>query len=283
MVAAEFIAGEGGGNFGGQVTDAAAVLRDKGVGLFAVTSPASPRPHQDALGLALHLQLDAGVETMVGMSTWDKTIMTLQADLLGAHALGIRSIVCETGSPPVLGDYPAVDGIWEVDSLGLVGLLAGLNAGRDSDGLPLTTRTSFSIGTRINPGAADPAAEIARARAEIRAGAQFAVTRPVYDLDALRLMTGSLADEHIPVLATVTPLRSFEEADYLAHEVPDVSIPAATLTAMERAGRRSAGETGLELAAALLREAKPLVDGVVLTVTDTGPAALGALLAAVTP
>jgi methionine synthase I (cobalamin-dependent)/5,10-methylenetetrahydrofolate reductase len=279
VVAAEFIARDGGD--AGEAADAAAVLRDQGVGLFAVTAPHSPRAHLDTLGMALHLQQDAGVETVVTMSTWDKTIMTLQADLLGAHALGIRSVICETGSPPVLGDYPAVDGIWEVDSLGLIALLAGLNAGRDSDGLPLTTRTSFSIGTRINPGASDMAAEIARARAEIRAGAQFAVTRPVYELDGLRLMTGSLADEHIPILATVTPLRSFEEADYLAHEVPEVSIPAATLTAMERAGRRGARETGLQLALALLREARPLVDGVILTVPDGDPAAIAPLLAAV--
>ncbi|MBO0776522.1 MAG: methylenetetrahydrofolate reductase, partial [Actinobacteria bacterium] len=222
-----------------------------------------------------------GVETMVTMSTWDKTIMTLQADLLGAHALGIRSIICETGSPPVLGDYPAVDGIWEVDSLGLIALLAGLNAGRDSDGLPLTTKTSFAIGTRINPGAADTAAEIARARAEIRAGARFIVTRPAYELDALRLMAGSLADEHVPILLTVTPLRSFEEADYLAHEVPEVNIPATTLAALEEADRRSARDVGLSLSVSLLREARSLVDGVVITMADADPAAARSLLAAV--
>ncbi len=279
VVAAELTASDGGGI--GQATEAVTALREAGVGLFAVTAPQHPRAHLDSLGLALHLQQDAGVETMVTMSTWDKTIMTLQADLLGAHALGIRSIICETGNPPVLGDYPAVDGIWEVDSLGLIALLAGLNAGRDSDGLPLTTKTSFSIGTRINPGAADTAAEIARARAEIRAGAQFIVTRPAYELDALRLMAGSLADEHIPILATVTPLRSFEEADYLAHEVPEVNIPAGTLAALERAARRSAAEVGLELAVGLLREARSVVDGAVITMTGD-LAAARALLAAVT-
>ena len=280
VVAAEFVVPDSGGI--SQATDAVAALREAGVGLFAVTAPPSPRAHLDALGVALHLQQDAGVETMVRMSTWDKTIMTLQADLLGAHALGIRSIICETGNPPVLGDYPAVDGIWEVDSLGLISLLAGLNAGRDSDGLPLTTKTSFSIGTRINPGAADTAAEIARARAEIRAGARFIVSRPVYELDALRLMAGSLADENVPILATVTPLRSFEEADYLAHEVPEVTIPAATLAALERAGRRSAREAGIEFATGLLREIRSLVDGVVLTVADGDPAAVAPLLGAVT-
>ncbi len=100
-------------------------LRGQGLDLFTVTSPENPRAHRDSLGMAVQLQAQGGVETIVTMTTWDKTIMTLQADLLGAHALGIRSVICETGNPPVLGDYPAVDGIWEVDSPGLVALLAG--------------------------------------------------------------------------------------------------------------------------------------------------------------
>ncbi len=265
----------------GQTTDAVIALRDQGVGLFAVTAPENPRAHRDSLGMALHLQQHAGVEAIVTMTTWDKTIMTLQADVLGAHALGVRGVICEAGNPPVLGDYPAVDGIWEVDSLGLVALLAGLNAGRDFDGLPLTTKTSFCIGARINPGAQDAKAEIARARGDVQAGANFLVTRPVYELDTLRLMVEALADTRVPVLLSVSPLRSFEEADYLAHEVPEVSIPAGTLRAMERAGRRAARETGLDLSLGLLRESRPLVNGVVLTAARGDAAALGPLLAAV--
>jgi methionine synthase I (cobalamin-dependent)/5,10-methylenetetrahydrofolate reductase len=265
----------------GPTTDTVIALRDQGVGLFAVTAPENPRAHRDSLGMALHLQQHAGVEAIVTMTTWDKTIMTLQADVLGAHALGIRGVICEAGNPPVLGDYPAVDGIWEVDSPGLAALLAGLNAGRDFDGLPLTTKTSFCIGARINPGAPDAKAEIARARGDVQAGANFLVTRPVYELDTLRLMVEALADTRVPVLLSVSPLRSFEEADYLAHEVPEVNIPPGTLRAMERAGRRAARETGLDLAVGLLREGRPLVNGVVLTAARGDAAALGPLLAAV--
>jgi homocysteine S-methyltransferase len=231
--------------------------------------------------MAVQLQAQGGVETIVTMTTWDKTIMTLQADLLGAHALGIRSVICETGSPPVLGDYPAVDGIWEVDSLGLVALLAGLNAGRDLDGLPLTTKTSFCIGSRVNPGAPDAGAELERVRAEVAAGAHFLVTRPLYELGSLRLMTAALGAKgaRVPVLACIAPLRSFEDADYLAHEVPDVNVPAATLRAMEGAGPAAARATGLRLAADLLAEARPLADGVVLTTPEGDAAALAPLLA----
>jgi methionine synthase / methylenetetrahydrofolate reductase(NADPH) len=280
VIAAEIAAPEDG--VVSQTTDTVIALRDQGVRLFAVTAPQDPRAHRDTLGLALHLQQHAGVEAIVTMTTWDKTIMTLQADLLGAHALGIRGVICEAGNPPVLGDYPAVDGIWEVDSVGLVTLLAGLNAGRDLDGLPLTTKTSFCIGSRVNPGAQDAAAEVARAKAEVQAGAQFLVTRPVYELGALSRMVEALADSRVPVLLSVSPLRSFEEADYLAHEVPEVTIPAGTLRALDRAGRRAARETGLRLSEGLLREGRPLVDGVLLTAGHGDAAALAPLLATVT-
>ena len=279
VVAAEIPAPDGGAIPAETVT----ALRGRGLDLFTVTSPENPRAHRDSVGMAVQLQAQGGVETIVTMTTWDKTIMTLQADLLGAHALGIRSVICETGSPPVLGDYPAVDGVWEVDSLGLVALLAGLNAGRDLDGLPLTTKTSFCIGSRVNPGAPDAGAELERVRAEVAAGAHFLVTRPLYELDSLRHMTAALGGgakrARVPVLACITPLRSFEEADYLAHEVPDVSVPAATLRAMESAGQAAARTTGLRLAADLLAEARPLADGVVLTMPEGDAATLGPLLA----
>ena len=153
-----------------EAVQAAAVLQAQGAGVFAVQPAQSARTHSDSLDLALHLQQQAGVETIATLTTWDKTIMTLQAELLGAHALGIRNVICTTGSPPVLGDYPAVDGIWEVDSLGLIALLTGLNEGRDSNGLATATQTSFCVGARVDPGARDQEAEIARARAKVRGG-----------------------------------------------------------------------------------------------------------------
>jgi homocysteine S-methyltransferase len=262
-----------------EALEAVAVLQAQGTGLFAVQPTRSARTRSDSLDLALHLQ-QAGVETIAALTTWDKTIMTLQADLLGAHALGLRNVICTTGSPPVLGDYPAVDGIWEVDSLGLIALLAGLNAGRDSNGLATATQTSFCVGARVDPGARDPEAELARARAKVRAGAHFLVSRPVYELGALRRMADALAAEDVPLLLSVTPLRSFEEADYLANEVPGVSIPPDVLRIMERAGRGAARAAGLDLAAALVRAARDLVSGVIVTAAEDDPAGLAPLLAA---
>jgi 5,10-methylenetetrahydrofolate reductase len=262
----------------GDVERVAAELADRGIGLLFVEPRENARTHMDSLNMALALQERAGVETIATVTTWDKTIMSLQADLLGAHALGIRSVVSTTGSPPVYGDYPAVDGTWEVDSVGLTALLAGLNAGRDSNGLALTSRTSFCIGARINPAARDHGAELARSRAKIRAGAQFLVCRPVYELDALTRLVEELDGTGVPLLLSVAPLSSFEEADYLAHEVPGVTIPGSTLDAMERAGRSGGRAVGLELAANLLAKARPLVSGVILAAPGDDPAALAPLL-----
>ena len=262
----------------GDAERSAAELADRGIGLVFVQPRENARTHMDSLNMALALQQRVGVETIPTITTWDKSIMSLQADLLGAHALGVRSVVSTTGSPPVLGDYPAVDGTWEVDSVGLTALLAGLNAGRDSNGLALTARTSFCIGARVNPTARDHDAELARVRAKLRAGAQFLICRPVYELDALIRLVEALDGTGVPLLLSVTPLASFEDADYLAHEVPGVTIPSATLDVMERAGRSGGRAAGLDLAASLLAKARPLVSGVILTAPGDDPAALAPLL-----
>jgi methionine synthase / methylenetetrahydrofolate reductase(NADPH) len=266
------------GGWAGDAERAAAELADRGIGLVLVEPRETGRTHLDSLNMALQLQQRVGVETIATVTTWDKTIMSLQADLLGAHALGIRSVVCATGSPPVFGDYPAVDGTWEVDAVGLTALLAGLNSGRDSNGLALTSRMSFCIGARINPGARDQGAELARAHAKIAAGAQYLVSRPVYDLDSLTRIVEDLDGTGVPLLLSVAPLTSFEEADYLAHEVPGVTIPEATLEAMERAGRGGGRAVGLELAATVLAKSRPLVSGVILAASGDDPSALGPLL-----
>ena len=250
------------GHTGDEAVDAVAALRDRGLDTFLLSPRPTARAHPSPLNLALQLRQRLGADAIATITTWDKTIMALQADLLGAHALGLRAVVCASGNPPLRGDYPNVDGIWEVDSVGLAGLLHGLNQGRDSNGLTLATKTSFHIGARFNPGARDAAAEVARTRAKLRAGAQFLITRPVYELGTFRRMAAEL-DADVPVLLALAPLRSFDEAEYLAHEVPGVTIPKATLRALERAGTAGAA-VGLDLAGRLAAEAGTLAQGVVL-------------------
>ena len=227
-------------------------------------------------GDALRLERAAGVDTITTVTTWDRSLAALQADLLGAHAFGLRTVVCETGTPAPLGDYPGADGVWEVDSLGLIGLLAELNAGRDHTGLTLATHTSFHIGARVNPGAEDIDAELARTKAKIAAGAQFLITRPVYELEGLSHLLAELSGVDIPVMVAIAPLSGFAEAEYLAYEVPDVTIPPRALSELEVAGERAA-KAGLALAAELLDAVRGLVRGAVV-IADGDPAKIESLL-----
>ena len=259
--------------------DIAAAVRAHGTDLVIVSAVRGPRAQLSSTSLALHLQQQVGVETIAAIATWDKTIMSLQADLLGAHAFGTRTVVCETGDPPLRGDYPNADGIWEVDSVGLIELLAALNAGQDCNGLSLATKTSFHIGGRCNPGAEDLDAEISRTRAKIAAGAQFLVTRPVHELDGLSRLLSGLGPDRVPVLLAVSPLSGFAEAEYLAYEVPDVTIPPETLAELEIAGTVG-HEVGGKLAVDLLKRARPLADGVVVVMNGDQKTALSVLSAA---
>jgi homocysteine S-methyltransferase len=251
-----------------QLVDLAGQLGDAGVDLISIAASRTTKDRISALDLASHVQQTIGIDTIASVTTWDRTIMALQADLLGVHALGLHRIVCETGTPPLAGDYPHVDGIWDVDSIGLIELLAGLNQGVDYYGLQLGARTGFDIGARINPGSRDLAGEADRALAKIAAGASFLITRPVYEVAGLeRLLT--VIEDRVPVLAAIRPLESFDEAEYLANEVPDVTIGAATLSALERAGKsgsQSARQAGLELAAELAARVRDMSSGLVITI-----------------
>jgi homocysteine S-methyltransferase len=268
---------------GGEETlDMARRLMDDGIRLISVVASRTARAQLNPIDLALHLHQTLGVDTMATVTTWDRTIMALQADLLGAHTLGLRRVVCETGSPPLLGDYPHVDGIWDVDSLGLIELLADLNNGDDYYGLRLPAKTEFEIGARINPGSREPEREAARAAGKIAAGARFLITRPVYDpADLERLLTlvsRQSSGQDVPVLAAVHPLTDFPEAELLAHEVPDVRIPDRTLTALQNAGD-GAREVGIQLALDLVSQLRPLAGGIVLAPTSDPVETVSGILA----
>ena len=246
-----------------QTLELARELTGAGVHFVSIAPARTRRAQVSAVDIALHLHHSAGIETIASVTTWDRTIMALQADLLGVHALGLRRIICETGSPPLLGDYPHVDGIWDVDSVGLIELLAGLNRGTDYCGLSFGAKTEFEIGARINPGNRDLDHEVNRTLSKIAAGATFLVTRPVYELTALEHLLEAI-DHEVPVLAALRPLTSFEEAEYLAHEVPDVIIPPSTLTALERAGH-GAPQVGADLAARTAVALQKMTRGIVIT------------------
>ncbi|WP_433801435.1 homocysteine S-methyltransferase family protein [Actinomycetospora sp. CA-084318] len=216
----------------------------------------------------LHELLDADVALTV--TSWNTSRMALQADLLGLDALGLHTIVTETGNPPVHADRAVRDGVWEVDAVGLVGLASSLAVGVDADGARMTP-APFRVGVRVTPGTDDLEREMHRVRLKVRAGAEFLVTRPVYELDRLRRVLDGVG-VRVPVLLSLAPLSGFTEAEHLRHEVPDVVLPDAVLARVRAAGEDPA--PGLDLAAELAAEAlaEGLVDGVV--VRRPGPPAL---------
>ncbi|HET6315473.1 MAG TPA: methylenetetrahydrofolate reductase, partial [Chloroflexota bacterium] len=204
----------------------------------------------------------------------------LQADLLGAYAFGIRHVLCRTGTPPPHGDYPNAAGVWEVDSLGLIEVLRGLNEGRDYNGIPVGRPTSFLIGARVNPAASDFEHEVAVSRRKLAAGANFLVTPPVYDLDALEELLSRIAPpDSVPVLLGLMPLLDLRHAEYLHHEVPEMSVPPAILDRMADAGE-GGPLVGREITRELLAAARTRVPvhGVVLSSASGSATELAELL-----
>jgi homocysteine S-methyltransferase len=234
----------------------AQLLEAAGCSAVVVGPVGSARAQVSPASLALLVQQRLpGLEAVLTATTWEKSLMVLQADLLGAHAFGVRAIVCRTGTPPLHGDYPNAAGIWDVDSLGLIQVLRGLNEGRDYNGIPLGRPTGFFIGARVNPAAADFAREALTARRKIAAGASYLITPPVYDLDALDRLLDAIGSPETPVLLGLMPLQDLRHAEYLQHEVPEMSVPEPLLERMWQAGER-APLVGLEIARELAASAR---------------------------
>jgi methionine synthase / methylenetetrahydrofolate reductase(NADPH) len=246
----------------------AELLESAGCQAVIVGPVESTRVQASPASIALLVQQRVpGLEVILTATTWEKSLMVLQADLLGTYAFGIRHVVCRTGTPPLHGDYPNAAGVWEVDSLGLIEVLRGLNEGRDYNGIPVGRPTTFVIGARVNPAASDFAHEVSTARRKLDSGANFLVTPPVYDLEALeRLLDALDPPANVPVLLGLMPLQDLRHAEYLQHEVPDMAVPSSVLERLCQAGERGPA-VGREVALDLFHTARERgrVHGVVLS------------------
>jgi methionine synthase / methylenetetrahydrofolate reductase (NADH) len=246
----------------------AELLKRAGCHAVVVGPVGSTRLQVSPASIALLVQQRVpGLEVILTATTWEKSLMVLQADLLGTYAFGIRHVMCRTGTPPLHGDYPNAAGVWEVDSIGLMEVLRGLNEGRDYNGIPMGRPTSFVIGARVNPAASDFAHEVTAARRKLEAGANFMVTPPVYDIEALeRLVAAIDPPPDVPLLLGLMPLQDLRHAEYLQHEVPDMSVPESVLERMCRAGEQGPA-VGRDLALELFRSARArgLVHGAMLS------------------
>jgi methionine synthase I (cobalamin-dependent)/5,10-methylenetetrahydrofolate reductase len=249
--------------------DAARLLRDAGADLVNVSDSAMARVRMGAMAVAFAIQDRVGLECLVHLTTRDRNLMALESELLGAHALGIRNVLALTGDPPRVGAYPTGTGVWDVDSIGLIGIIARLNRGEDASGTPIGAPAHFTIACALDPTAEDLDHELARLEQKLEAGAHVVLTQPVYDRAqwdrlaeriARRWRSGRLP---VPVLAGLLPLHSARHAEFLHHEVPGITIPDEVRAVMRAAGDRGA-ELGLELALELLAELRGSADGTYL-------------------
>jgi homocysteine S-methyltransferase len=249
--------------------EAGRVLQEAGVDLVNVSDSAMARVRMGCMAVAFGIQHDLDLECLVHFTTRDRNLMAIESELLGAHALGVRNIIALTGDPPRIGDYPTGTGVWDVDSIGLIEILARLNRGEDQAGSPIGQRAGFTIACALDPTAADQSTEWDRLERKVEAGAHLIMTQPLYDA---RQVDAMMAEGHrrfgpggfpLPVLLGVLPLVSARHAEFLHNEVPGITIPDETRAAMHAAGERGA-DVGLELALAFLTEAGPAVQGTYL-------------------
>jgi methionine synthase I (cobalamin-dependent)/5,10-methylenetetrahydrofolate reductase len=237
-------------------------LRIHGVDLVNVPDGPRASGRMSALATA-HLLQQVGLETVLHYTCRDRNLLGMQSDLLGAHAMGLRNLLIVTGDPPRIGDYPDATAVFDVDSIGLTNVVSRLNRGLDIGGQAIGPPTAFHIGVAANPAAVDPDQEIRRFRYKVEAGAEFAVTQPVFDVADFQRFLDRVADVRIPVLAGVTPLESLRHADFLANEVPGVRVPDAVLERMRAADARGQAATeGLAIAREVVAAVRPLAQGI---------------------
>ncbi len=249
-----------------RTVDAARLLAAAGTDCVNISDSAMARVRMGALAVAFGIQHDLDLECVVHLTTRDRNLMALESELLGAHALGVRNFLALTGDPPRVGDYPTGTGVWDVDSIGLVRILARLNRGEDEAGAPIGGRAAFTIACALDPTAEDTASEWDRLARKLEAGAQLVMTQPLFDAAQVETMLAEARRRFgprgfpVPLLLGVLPLQSSRHAEFLHHEVPGITIPDAARAAMRAAGE-SAAEVGLETALGLLRDVGTEVAG----------------------
>ncbi len=239
----------------------ARAVREAGADAINVGDSPMAQVRMASLAAAHLIQQEAGIETILHFTTRDRNLMGIQADLLGAHAMGIRHILALTGDPPGLGNYAHATAVYDLDSIGLVRVLSRLNEGVDVAGKGIGRATEFIIGVALNPASQDRATEVQRFGRKVEAGAHFAMTQPLFDLEPLLEVFDRLGGRPIPVLLGVLPLRSYQHAEYLHNEVPGISIPEHIREAVRKAGDQ-AERVGMEMALEVALKARPYVDGV---------------------
>ncbi len=236
----------------------------KSVGVDSINIPDSPRAsaRMSNQALATLMQQQVGIEPVLHYTCRDRNVLGIQSDLLGAEALGIRNLICITGDPPKMGNYPDATAVFDVDAIGLVNIVANLNKGLDLGGNPIGAATAFVIGVGANPGVPNIDEEVRRFQYKVEAGAEYAVTQPVFDLALLEQFLRKIEHCRIPVIAGIWPLVSVRNAEFMQSEL-GVAVPEEIMKRMGRASTAEAARAeGVAIAREMLVAVRTMVQGV---------------------
>ena len=235
-----------------------------GLGVHAINVPDSPRAsaRMSAQSLCIQIQQHTGIETVLHYTCRDRNILSIQSDLLGASSIGLRNILCLTGDPPKLGNYPDATALFDVDAIGLVNIVRRLNYGLDIGANSIGASTNLTIGVAANPGVPDIENELRRFKYKVEAGAEYAITQPVFDLRLLESFLERIQEFRIPVIAGIWPLTSLRNAEFMKNDLR-VSMPEEIMLRMAQTDSPDAArKEGVLIAQEMLEAVRPLVQGV---------------------
>ena len=238
-------------------------LKRYGVDVINIPDGLRAGARLSALSLAVLIEQQAGVETLLHYSCRDRNLLGIQSDLLGAHAMGLRNLLLITGDPGRVGDYPDATAVFDVDSIGLTNVVTRLNHGCDVGGQAVGAPTAFHVGVSVNPAASNLDEEMRRFDYKVEAGAEFVVTRPIFDLGAFERFLKRVAPARLPIIAGVFPFESVRNAEFMANEVPGVRVPEALMERMRRAdGQDAAAAEGIAIAREIATALRNGVQGI---------------------
>jgi homocysteine S-methyltransferase len=239
----------------------------KTAGVDGVNIPDGPRAQtrMSAQATAVLVEREIGIEAVLHYCCRDRNLLGMMSDLLGAAALGLHNLLIITGDPPKMGPYPDATAVFDIDAIGLTNMVNKLNHGLDLGNNPIGRPTAFSIGVGVNPGAVNMEEEIRRFEWKVEAGAEYAITQPVFDTEQLRSFLKKISHVKIPIVAGIWPLVSFRNAEFLHNEVPGVNVTPEILERMRVAsdkGKEEAREEGIAIARESLLEVRDIIAGV---------------------
>jgi len=252
-------------------------LKIRGVDVVNIPDGQRAGARVSALSLAVLIEQQAGIETLLHYACRDRNLVGIQSDLLGAHAMGLRNLMLITGDPGRVGDYPDATVVFDVDSIGLTNVVARLNRGCDVGGQSIGAPTGFHIGVSVNPVASNIDEELRRFEYKVEAGAEFVVTRPIFDVAAFESFLKRIESARLPIVAGVFPFESARNAEFMANEVPGVRVPDSLIERMRNAAdAEAAAREGVEIAREIASRLRGAVQGIqVSTAGGDMDAALG--------